>query len=138
MERTLGELHGMLKNAEQSIKKTTPVLVVQKAKGVKGKSKPKSKNKVGPYTKGKIAYTSKRERVRPHKSKAQKEGVCFHCNEAGHWKRNCPLYLEEIKKNGSKASTSGIFVIEINLSISTSWVLDTGCGSHICANVQGL
>ena len=84
MEKTLTELHGMLKNAKQSIKKTTPVLVVQKAKGVKGKSKAKSKNKVGPYTKGK---------------------GCFHCNEAGHWKRNCPLYLEEIKKNGSKAST---------------------------------
>ena len=138
MEKTLAELHGMLKNAEQSIKKTSPVLVVQKAKGTKGKSKPKSKNKVGPYTKGKVAYTSKGERVRPPKPKAKKEGVCFHCNEEGHWKRNCPLYLEEIKKNGSKASTSGIFVIEINLSISTSWVLDTGCGSHICANVQGL
>ena len=59
-------------------------------------------------------------------------------HEAGHWKRNCSLYLEEIKKNGSKAFTLGIFVIKINLSISTSWVLDTGYGSHICANVQGL
>ena len=54
MEKTLAELHGMLKNAEQSIKKTSPVLVVQKAKGAKGKSKPKSKNKVGHYTKGKV------------------------------------------------------------------------------------
>ena len=35
-------------------------------------------------------------------------------------------------------STSGIYIIEVNLSISTSWVLDTGCGSHICSNVQGL
>ena len=59
MEKTLTELHGMLKIAEQSIKKTTPVLVVQKAKVMKEKSKPKSKNKVGPYTKGKVAYTSK-------------------------------------------------------------------------------
>ena len=24
------------------------------------------------------------------------------------------------------------------MSTSTSWVLDTGCGSHICINVQGL
>ncbi|MGI4673365.1 hypothetical protein ACR2XN_28270, partial [Klebsiella pneumoniae] len=38
-----------------------------------------------------------------------------------------------------KISTdSGIYVIEVNLSISTSWVLDTGCGSHICINVQEL
>ena len=76
MEKTLAELHGMFKNPEQSIKKTTLVLVVQKAKGVKEKSKLKSKNKVVPYTKGNVAYTSKRERVRPPKPKAQKEGVC--------------------------------------------------------------
>ncbi|WJX23766.1 hypothetical protein P8452_12955 [Trifolium repens] len=31
-----------------------------------------------------------------------------------------------------------MFVIEINLSTSTSWVLDTGYGSHICTNVQDL
>ena len=31
-------------------------------------------------------------------------------------------------------------MIDINLSMhdSTSWVLDTGCGSHICQNVQTL
>ena len=40
--------------------------------------------------------------------------------------------------NGVGTSNSGIFVIEINLSTSASWVLDTGCGSHICTNVQGL
>ena len=44
--------------------------------------------------------------------------------------------MEEL--NGGGASTSSIFVIGVNLSISTSWVLDTGCGSHICSNVQGL
>ena len=31
-----------------------------------------------------------------------------------------------------------MFVIEVNLSTSASWVLDTGCGSHICTNVQKL
>ena len=35
-------------------------------------------------------------------------------------------------------SDSGIYVIKVNLSISTSWVLDTGCGSHICINVHEL
>ena len=34
--------------------------------------------------------------------------------------------------------SSGIHVIEINLSIFDSWVLDIGSGSHICTNVQGL
>ncbi|KAI5435338.1 hypothetical protein KIW84_021951 [Lathyrus oleraceus] len=66
-----------------------------------------------------------------------KEGTCFHCGKTGHWKRNCPKYLED-KKNGVETSTSGIFVIEINLSTFASWVLDIGCGSHICTNVQGL
>ena len=51
------------------------------------------------------------------------------------------IYLTKPKdqrKSKTLASTSGIFVIEVNLSTSSSWVLDTGCGSHICTNVQGL
>ncbi|KAI5428354.1 hypothetical protein KIW84_033374 [Lathyrus oleraceus] len=35
-----------------------------------------------------------------------KEGTCFHCGKTGHWKRNCPKYLED-KKNGVETSTSG-------------------------------
>ena len=42
------------------------------------------------------------------------------------------------KKKGSETTSSSIYVIEVNLSTSVSWVLDTGCGSHICVNVQGL
>ena len=48
------------------------------------------------------------------------------------------MYLEDLKKKRSETSTSGIYVIEVNLSISSSWVLDTGCASHICTNVQAL
>ena len=38
------------------------------------------------------------------------------------------------------ASTpSGINVIKVNIvSYSNLWVLDTGCGSHICTDMQGL
>ena len=47
--------------------------------------------------------------------------------------------MEDLKnKKGSETSSSSIYVIEVNLSTSVSWVLDTGCGSHICVNVQGL
>ena len=46
--------------------------------------------------------------------------------------------MEDLKKKRSETSTSGIYVIEVNLSISTSWVLDTGCASHICTDVQAL
>ena len=111
---------------------TTKALLVQRGKGKgekgKGKPKPKLKDKVGPWSKG--------EGPKPPRPNPQKEGMCFHCNNEGHCKGNCPQYLEEL--NGGGASTSSIFVIEVNLSISTSWVLDTGGGSHICSNVQGL
>ena len=36
------------------------------------------------------------------------------------------------------ATSSGIHVIEVNLSTSDFWVLDTSSRSHICTNVQGL
>ena len=42
------------------------------------------------------------------------------------------------KKKSSEATTSGIYVIEVNMSTFASWVLDTGYGSHICVNLQGL
>ena len=77
LEKSITELHGMLKDAEQNFKKTTSVLMVQKGKGKGkggvGKGKAKPKDKVGPKSKGKAP-----------KPKPQKEGVCFHCNKLGH------------------------------------------------------
>ena len=37
-------------------------------------------------------------------------------------------------------STSGIYVIEVNIAKcpSNAWVLDTGAGAHICSNMQTL
>ena len=46
--------------------------------------------------------------------------------------------MEDLKLKKVQNSNSGIYIIEVNLSTSTSWVLDTGCGSHICINVQEL
>nr|GFA27175.1 retrotransposon protein, putative, Ty1-copia subclass [Tanacetum cinerariifolium] len=62
------------------------------------------------------------------------------CASKGHWKRSCPKYLKDLKdekvKNGSH---SGMFMIELqNTTTSDSWVLDTGCGTHICTVLQGL
>jgi len=51
------------------------------------------------------------------------EDVCDYCSAKGHWKRNCKIFLEDMKK-GSVDSTSSIHVIEVNVTTcySTSWV----------------
>ena len=130
MEKSIVELHGMLKNVETNIQKKNPVLMVQKGEGMKRKGKGKG---------NKAKKGQGQSKPKTKKPKLHKEGVCFFCNEQGHWQRNSKLYLEDLKKKkSSEATTSGIYVIEVNLSTSASWVLDTGCGSHICVNVQVL
>ncbi|KAL0449174.1 UNVERIFIED_CONTAM: hypothetical protein Slati_1473800 [Sesamum latifolium] len=55
--------------------------------------------------------------------------VCMHCQGKGYWKRECPQLL----------SNPGMYVVEVNMiSNSASWVLDTGCGAHICNDLQVL
>ena len=48
--------------------------------------------------------------------------------------------MESKKKVACDAPTPlGIYVIEVNIvSYGNLWVLDTGCGSHICTDMQGL
>ena len=65
MEKTIYELHGILKTTEQNIKTTSNVLMVQKGKGkdtkrkwvTKGKAKDNKKPKPNPNTKGKRPKT---------------------------------------------------------------------------------
>ncbi|KAI3670367.1 hypothetical protein L1987_87958 [Smallanthus sonchifolius] len=100
------------------------------------KLKAKGKNKRGKRredAKGK-AIATKQAATKP-----PKDTKCYHYYEIGHWKRNCPKYIIELKKGKiSKTSTSRIFVIELYSFSRKSWVFDTGCCSHICNNLQGL
>ncbi|KAL4273362.1 hypothetical protein GQ457_13G014060 [Hibiscus cannabinus] len=124
----------MLRTAEGNMKKggSKSVLMVREAKG-KGKGKKVAKSKGNGKTKPKG-----KEALKP-KGGVSKDGKCFHCGKTGHWKRNCPIYLEDVKKaKAVRASVSCIYVIDVHMSTSSSWVLDTGCGSHICTSVQGL
>nr|GEY72989.1 hypothetical protein [Tanacetum cinerariifolium] len=69
-----------------------------------------------------------------------KDDTFHHCKEVGHWKMNYPVYLAELlnkKKQVGSASSLGIFTIELFDFPNTSWVYDTGCGTHIGIIKQG-
>ena len=131
MSKSLFELHGMLKTAQQELpklKRNRDVLMVQKGKRFKKSGKGKQNHQV--KGKGKVVASN------VPKKGASPDQQCFYCNGKGHWKRNCPKYLKDMKDGVGPSNTpKGIYMIEICLTNSTSWVLDTGCGAHICANV---
>ncbi|KAJ9545208.1 hypothetical protein OSB04_024915 [Centaurea solstitialis] len=96
MEKTIAELHSMLKIAELNMgnkNKTKDVLMVKDG-GVKKKNGHTSTSKgKGPVQaiqsapkKGKSK--GKGKKVKPNK--ARTENRCFICNEIGHWRQNCP------------------------------------------------
>ncbi|XP_071692293.1 uncharacterized protein [Rutidosis leptorrhynchoides] len=116
MDKTIGELHGMLRTAETSMgKRTSPVLVINDG-GSKGNntSKPKAAKRKGPAHQGK----GKGKMATPTKNKNKKQKVagqanpkedpCFGCGEMGHWKRNCPVYLKELKEKRDAGQSSGV------------------------------
>ena len=49
------------------------------------------------------------------------------------------MYLHDLKDGKITTSSSGICTIQVNnTQLSHSWVLDIGCGFHICFDFQGL
>nr|GEV23467.1 retrotransposon protein, putative, Ty1-copia subclass [Tanacetum cinerariifolium] len=127
MEKTINELHAMLKLHEQTLPKRN-ALALNAIRAGKGK------NKQAYAPKPKIPPPPKRENP-------AMDSICHECREIGHWKRNCPQYLAELMKKKmnttSRAGGSGIFVIELNTILNRSWIYDIGCGTHICNTTQG-
>ncbi|GKD01392.1 retrotransposon protein, putative, ty1-copia subclass [Tanacetum coccineum] len=126
MGKTIAELHAMVKLHEKGIPKkaeTPVVLAIREGRIQKDKKKPQG-------AKGK----DKR------KTNPEKDSVCHHCKEVVHWRRNCLSYHAELKKrkNASRASTSGIFTIELYAFPNKYWVYDTGYRTHICNTLHGL
>jgi hypothetical protein len=124
MEKILPELLGMLKSAEDSMKKNhNHAMTVQK-------ENKKRKRWMPPNNKGKKKVSDEPSSSKPKtkgKSGPSPDEECFHYHKKGHWFRNCKMYLEEQnKKKGSETSSSGISVIEINIAVSSSdsWVFD--------------
>ena len=77
--------------------------------------------------------------VRKSRPRVQRvEALCFYCNQAGHFKKNCRKFQEDQKRNGGTGPSAGIYYTEVNLSTTRGWVLDTGSESHICVDMQVL
>ncbi|PKI59621.1 hypothetical protein CRG98_020030 [Punica granatum] len=111
--KPLSELLSMLRTAEQNTNKGMHVLMVQ---GTKEKGKDKKKGK---KVEGASKYDS--GALKP-KANVAKDDYCFRCGNTRHWKRNCRVYLEELRKNkGNETSTSSIHVIKINVSIDSTY-----------------
>ncbi|PKI53380.1 hypothetical protein CRG98_026220 [Punica granatum] len=78
---------------------------------VQGPKKKGKGKKKGKKAKGASKYDS--SALKP-KAKVAKDDCCFHCGNSGHWKRNCKVYLEELKKKkGSETSTSDTLVYNV-------------------------
>nr|GFB89118.1 hypothetical protein [Tanacetum cinerariifolium] len=81
--KTVTELHALLIDYEKD-----------KSKGKTDKNK-----KVVPY------QPKPKHNPLKRKENPNKDQTCHHCHVAGHWKRNCPLYLEELRKIRTRLST---------------------------------
>ncbi|GJR45728.1 actin-104 [Tanacetum coccineum] len=155
MGKTMTELHVMLKLHDQTLppKEFAPALHAIRAGRIQKNQKKKS-HKAAEGNRGKDKAKMGYAHVQappfapnpnnpptPKKDNHAKDAICHQCGEVGHWRRNYPIYLAELikkKKLSQGASISGIFTIELYSFPSTSWVYDTGCGTHIYITTQGL
>ncbi|KAK1630069.1 hypothetical protein QYE76_004384 [Lolium multiflorum] len=134
MNKELPELFSMLKSAEIEIQKEHQVLMVNKTTKFKKQGKPKKDLKKG----------GKKAAAPPEKPKGgpKPDIDCYYCNGKGHWKRNCPKYLADLKSGlvKKKKGISDIHVIDVYLtgSRTSAWVFDTGSVAHICNSKQEL
>ena len=83
---------------------------------------------------------------KPKKAQSKKKGAsidkskgkCFHCDKVGHWKRNCPQYLEEVAKKKKTKGKYDLLVLESCLveDDSSPWIVDSGATNHVCSSLQ--
>nr|GEY67333.1 zinc finger, CCHC-type [Tanacetum cinerariifolium] len=120
MEKTVNELHAMLKLHEQTLPKSNaPALnAIQADKVQKGNKHKKSHTQKGAkgQNQGKGKFVPKPKIPPPPKREnPAKDSIYHECGEIGHWKRNYPQYLAELMKK-KKNTTSGAGGSEIVLN----------------------
>ncbi|GJW67521.1 retrotransposon protein, putative, ty1-copia subclass [Tanacetum coccineum] len=108
---TVSDLHALLIDYEKGLKdKVTPTpQVFSIQKGRDNKSKPqgnKQKKGKGKADKNKQLPSQPKPNPKKRKENPNKDQACHHCHMTGHWKRNCPLYLEELRANKKKSEHS--------------------------------
>ncbi|GJY95309.1 retrotransposon protein, putative, ty1-copia subclass [Tanacetum coccineum] len=121
--KTVTELHALLIDFEKGLKDKAPtpqVFTIQKGrdnkpkpqanKKVTGKGKADKNKQVVPYQPNPKPNPLKR------KENPNKDQACHHCHVAGHWKRNCPLYIEELRANKKKSEPGAA------VSVRSKWI----------------
>ncbi|KAJ9561171.1 hypothetical protein OSB04_006331 [Centaurea solstitialis] len=143
MEKTIAELHSMLKTAELNMgnkNKTKDVLMVKDG-GVKKKNGHASTSKgKGPVQaiqsapkKGK--GKGKGKKVKPNK--ARTENRCFICNEVGHWRQNCPKRHEAGRNHSSTQQLRKVAVLHIQeLEVSPGSYYQLLNNSYKCCRLK--
>jgi gag-polypeptide of LTR copia-type len=113
IDKILQDLQGILRIADGEMKKSFSILMIQES----GKRIKKKKRKV--TLKVALKYKNKRKMVHNQntsKAKVSSTSDCFCCQSKGHWKRNCPKYLEVVRtRKVLKILTSDIFIVEVNV-----------------------
>ncbi|KAL0391243.1 UNVERIFIED_CONTAM: Retrovirus-related Pol polyprotein from transposon TNT 1-94 [Sesamum calycinum] len=142
LEKSIHELINMLVQYEATTHKSAQAVLIGEASTFKAKDKrarrwkrKKGKGKITTATasaEGALAAAGGKGKGKGKVGSSQRSkanDVRMHCQGKGHWKRECPQLL----------SNPGMLVIEVNIITNVaSWVLDTGCGAHICYNLHVL
>ncbi|KAL8122773.1 hypothetical protein AgCh_010953 [Apium graveolens] len=96
-DKTPTELLHMLRTYETNMKtaEPAPILMVGNKGKAKGKGKWKGKKKIGSDSTP-MPKSGPKQALKPKGGVAK--GECHYCKKDGHWKRNYPIYLEDLKK----------------------------------------